>query len=90
MKKGNNYKLRMEGICFPALVCRSVHEASLLRVNPLVDPTRDRATRLRSSDAQKPKGTGIPDAKAFDVVPAQNIGERVTAIMCVQGRAEAR
>jgi len=47
----------------------------------LVDPIRDRAARLRSSDAQKPKGTGIPDAKAFDVVPACNIGERVTVIL---------
>jgi len=42
---------------------------------------RDRATRLRSSDAQKPKGNGILDAKAFDVVPACNTGERATVTM---------
>ena len=40
-------------------------------VNPLVDPTRDRAARLRSSDAQHPKGDGIPDTKSRDVVAEQ-------------------
>ena len=37
-------------------------------VNPLVDPIRDRATRLRSSDAPE---KGIPDAKDRDVVAIQ-------------------
>ena len=37
-------------------------------VNPLVDPTRDRATRLRSSDVLE---KGIPDAKDRDVVAIQ-------------------
>ena len=32
---------------------------------------RDRATRLRSSDAQHPKDDGIPDAKDRDVVAIQ-------------------
>ena len=32
---------------------------------------RDRAARLRSSDAPKPKGLGIPDAKHRDVVAIQ-------------------
>ncbi len=40
-------------------------------VNPLVDPTRDRAARLRSSDVQHPKGVGISDAKDRDVVVEQ-------------------
>jgi len=40
-------------------------------VNPLVDPTRDRVARLRSSDAQHPKGDGIPDTKSRDVVAEQ-------------------
>jgi len=33
--------------------------------------TRDRATRLRSSDVQLPKGVGIPSAKNRDVVAVQ-------------------
>lgn len=37
-------------------------------VNPLVDPIRDRATRLRSSDAPE---KGIPDTKDRDVVAIQ-------------------
>jgi hypothetical protein len=37
-------------------------------VNPLVDPIRDRATRLRSSDALKRE---IPNAKDRDVVAVQ-------------------
>jgi len=40
-------------------------------VNPLIDPIRDRATRLRSSDVQHHKGDGIPDAKDRDVVAEQ-------------------
>ena len=44
-------------------------------VNPLVDPARDRAARLRSSDAPeqkaKPTALGIPDAKDRDVVAVQ-------------------
>ena len=37
-------------------------------VNPLVDPIRDRAARLRSSDVPQ---KGIPDAKDRDVVAEQ-------------------
>jgi len=37
-------------------------------VNPLVDPIRDRAARLRSSDVLE---KGIPDAKDRDVVAVQ-------------------
>jgi len=40
-------------------------------VNPLVDHTRDRAARLRSSDAQHLSCDGIPDAKNRDVVAGQ-------------------
>jgi len=40
-------------------------------VNPLVDPARDRAARLRSSDAQHSKGDGILDIKNRDVVAEQ-------------------
>ena len=44
-------------------------------VNPLVDPIRDRAARLRSSDAlkqkAKPTASEIPDAKNRDVVTGQ-------------------
>jgi len=37
-------------------------------VNPLVDHTRDRAARLRSSDVPE---KGIPDAKNWDAVAIQ-------------------
>jgi len=40
-------------------------------VNPLVDHTRDRAARLRSSDAQHPQSDGILDTKNRDVVAEQ-------------------
>jgi len=40
-------------------------------VNPLVDPIRDRAARLRSSDAQHLKSDGILDTKNRDVVAEQ-------------------
>jgi len=40
-------------------------------VNPLIDPTRDRAARLRSSDAQHLSCDGILDTKDRDVVAEQ-------------------
>ena len=43
----------------------------------------DRAARLQKFWCLTSIDVKIPDAKDRDVVPAQNIGERVRAIMCV-------
>ncbi len=50
-----------------ALASQTPRELSALQV----DPIRDRAARLRSSDVQHHKGDGTPDAKNRDVVALQ-------------------
>jgi len=61
-------KLRMEGIRLPTLVWLIQKQAKPCF---MVDPTKDRAARLRSSDAQHLKSDGILDAKNRDVVAEQ-------------------
>jgi len=71
-------KLRTQGgrLCLCAAVNTQVangrHRPSYFgMVNPQVDPIRDRAARLRSSDVQHPKGDGTPDAKNRNAVALQ-------------------
>ena len=71
-RKGENLSPSPSSLPFPQQVASRRHlPSSFGMVNPLVNPIRDRATRLRSSDVQYPKGDGIPSAKNRDVVAVQ-------------------